>query len=165
MKLNWNIAVGLQILLENNGSLTFKEIAKNLGISKTQAYDLLTACRYYLKEKGISVFCPKKKGVLQLDADAQKQLKDLLYDIASLEREFPPAGRRRYLFFELWHTPYLKNHQICAALDVSRNTCINDIMGLSEELQQAGFDVRVNSSVNGYSLSGNEADLRKALVW
>ena len=38
MKLNWNIAVGLQILLENNGSLTFKEIAKNLGISKTQAY-------------------------------------------------------------------------------------------------------------------------------
>ena len=49
MKLNWNIAVGLQILLENNGSLTFKEIAKNLGISKTQAYDLLTACRYYLK--------------------------------------------------------------------------------------------------------------------
>ena len=34
MKLNWNIAVGLQILLENNGSLTFKEIAKNLGISK-----------------------------------------------------------------------------------------------------------------------------------
>lgn len=165
MKLNWNIAVGLQILLENNGSLTFKEIAKNLGISKTQAYDLLTACRYYLKEKGISVFCPKKKGVLQLDADAQKQLKDLLYDIASLEREFPPAGRRRYLFFELWHTPYLKNHQICAALDVSRNTCINDIMGLSEELQQAGFDVRVNSSVNGYTLSGNEADLRKALVW
>ena len=95
MKLNWNIAVGLQILLENNGSLTFKEIAKNLGISKTQAYDLLTTCRYYLKEKGISVFCPKKKGVLQLDVDAQKQLKDLLYDIASLEREFPPRWAKK----------------------------------------------------------------------
>ena len=33
MRLNWNIAVGLQILLENNGSLTFEEIAKNTLIS------------------------------------------------------------------------------------------------------------------------------------
>ena len=34
MRLNWNIAVGLQILLENNGNLTFEEIAKKGENSK-----------------------------------------------------------------------------------------------------------------------------------
>ena len=163
MKLNWNIAVGLQILLDNNGCLTFKEIVKNLEISKAQAYDLLTTCRYYLKEKGIPVFSPKN-GVLLLDAESQKQLQNLLYNVASLEREFPRDGRKRYLFFRLWHMAHLKNHQICKELDVSRNTCINDIAALSAELRQAGFDICVSSSANGYALSGNEAVLRKALV-
>ena len=165
MKLNWDLAVGLQILLENNGSLTCQELMSHLGISKTQAYDRLVMCRYYLKERGIPFFTPKRRGTIQLDADAQKQLWDLLRGIGSLEREFPAAGRKRYLFFELWRTPYLKNRQICSALDISRNTCINDMTALSEELRQAGFNAGVSSSVNGYALCGDEASLRKALVW
>lgn len=165
MKLNWDLAVGLQILLESNGSLTSQELMNHLGISKTQAYDRLSMCRYYLKGKGIPFFTPKRKGTIQLDLDAQKQLRNLLFNIASLEREFPAAGRKRYLFFELWRVPYLKNHQICSALDISRNTCINDMTALSEELQQTGFNVGVSSSVNGYALRGDEASLRKALVW
>ena len=165
MRLSREIAVGLQILIENGGSLTPQELVQRQCMSKTQAYEQIAACQYFLKSQRIAYVCPKNKRALYVDESSLRQLEELLDDVSSLKRDFSPKGRRGFLFFELWKQPYLKNHQICSALQISRNTCISDIALLSGELRQAGFDVHIGSTVNGYSLTGGEEALRRALVW
>ncbi|MDP4109919.1 MAG: PTS sugar transporter subunit IIA [Bacillota bacterium] len=165
MRLDREISASLQILIENNGYLTATDLIKFLGVPKSTAYDLLTACGAFLSDKGLTPHKPRSKRVIRLPLAELSEIKKILDNPVPEEYDYSISERRLYILLRLIEGKETKNHSVCDLFRISRNTCISDILAVNKKIAENGFNVLVSSSSNGYVLSGSEHEIRRIAFW
>lgn len=164
MKLNRNILIALQILIDNGGTLTGLDLKNALQISKSAALSVLTDCVFWLNDAQIQCREKVKRKSIVIPSDEIKTLCGTLEGLTFSDYDFAKLERRKYLLLKLLENRYLINEQICGVFGISRNTCIADISSTTRFFEENGFALRVESSNQGYALRGEELEIRRLIL-
>lgn len=162
--MNTYIAQIIQLLIFNNGEVTFNFLMEQLHISKRMI-------DYYLKQFDVwrqSVNFPQIQieddKVLLVCKDYEKFFNEFVenYDV---ENYFLSAPERQGCIVLLIGLGYekIKIEYIVEWFKVSKNTITNDLLTIKEKLSKYGVSIE-SKGKSGYYLKGNEQDIRYVLM-
>ena len=159
-ELNKRLSDFLDLLISNPKGVPFDEVAASLKINKRTLYYDLNKANHWLTDHKLGFITMYDRNLVLVNADPQtlmKQIENTQY------YHFTKAERMVLEFFLIALRARVTLPEICTFLSVSRNTVLNDISGLREEL--AEFSISLNSSVKrGYFFEGNESVIRKFMT-
>lgn len=163
MKMTKDILIALQMLLDNQGCLTAHQLSQVMRISRGQAKQIVEDCVYWLRKKEVQLQDEKEKRSVRLMTEGLGELKKKLGTITAEDYCYSFFERRKYIVFKLFANAYITNYQICETFEISRNTCIADMTAISRFLRDSGFQTRIVSTNKGYTLAGEEIEIRRLI--
>ncbi|WP_431088769.1 BglG family transcription antiterminator [Paenibacillus sp. 8b26] len=158
-----SLAVLNQLVL-NDSYVTVQEHAATFNVSRRKIYNDITKINDWLKESGYPKISQVRGQGLYLDEEVKVKLRTQLAVSEHPYYEYSPNERRAWIFIFM----AVQEHQLFLSdfvelFQVSRNTIVEDIKKLSEEI--SGFQLKiVSGGSQGYNIEGNENDIRQMLI-
>jgi len=144
--------------------VAMEELTEKLNISKRTIYYDIQKINGWLKYHNLPGVCHIQSAGFYLEENTKKAVPKLLQNLNPWQYEYSVKERKAWLAIHIM----ARNHKVLLqdlidAVRVSRNTTINDLKFLREELQQR-FHLNIDFAKHkGYTIVGNEIDQRKAL--
>ncbi|WP_053218354.1 BglG family transcription antiterminator [Virgibacillus senegalensis] len=141
-----------------------EKLAEQFNVSRRTVYNDLDKINFWLKENRISEIQQVRAAGLYLEKQAKQEVMSKLLVFPVYYYELSPEERKAWLvtYFLTSEKPLVLKDLI-AITRVSRNTVLEDLKGLREEL--AGYRLELTSRRKlGYQVFGKETDIRRALV-
>ncbi|SDJ98244.1 BglG family transcription antiterminator [Sediminibacillus albus] len=141
-----------------------EKLAEQFNISRRTVYNDLDKINFWLNENKISEIQQIRAAGLYLEKQAKQEIMSKLLVFPVYYYELSPEERKAWLviYFLASETPlFLKD--LITITRVSRNTVLEDLKGLREELERYHLELTSRRKL-GYQVVGMEADKRGALV-
>ncbi|NLV76369.1 MAG: transcription antiterminator, partial [Tissierellia bacterium] len=154
-------------LLKTKKNSTIKEIASVFGVSeRTIRYDL-DIIESWLDERNIELIRKPGTGI-SLDVERVNMV-DILDELTDLDNiDYSTEERQFYIKLVLFlSTDYITLENISDIVNVSRNTVIQDLDRIEEELKESSFELK-RKTYYGIKVIGKESDIRNEilkLIW
>ena len=157
----------LRSLFEAKEPLTAEELSRSAKTSlRTVKSDILYLNSLSEQEGIFSIVSYKAKGyrIKVRDEEAFKELQNNVDILHSLfyGRNVESVNRRIYILQRFLTDEFVLIDDLCEELYISRSSLRKDIAWANKFLES--YHISLNSSGNGYAVSGKEQDLRSAMV-
>jgi mannitol operon transcriptional antiterminator len=141
------------------------ELTEKFHISRRTLYYDIEKINDWLKEHHLSIVKHVRSAGFILEEDAIIHVPEKLSTTKIWYYEYSVKERKGWLAIYLmtWDYP-LFLEDLMKKVGVSRNTTIEDIKGLKNELVRFGLSLEFHRK-SGYNIIGNEEDKRKAIVY
>lgn len=157
----------IDYLLKTKGFSTIKDIASVFGVSeRTIRYDL-DIIESWLDERDIGLIRKPGTGIsMDIERVDIANLLDELTDLNNID--YATEERQFYIKLTLFlSTDYITLENISDIVNVSRNTVIQDLDRIEEELKESNFELK-RKTYYGIKVIGKESDIRNEilkLIW
>jgi mannitol operon transcriptional antiterminator len=151
-------------LVRSPSFVTIQELMESLNVSKRTVYYDMEKVNYWLEKQKLPCVQYVRSLGFYLEEESKREIPKKM-PLVNRHYEYSPKERKAIMMVYL----LMKERPIFLAdllkmVDVSRNTVIEDIKWLKEELKK--FHVQIASTKKkGYIIVGKELDLRNALVY
>lgn len=152
-------------LLHARSYLPIQELTQKLNVSRRTVYNDLEKINSWLEEQGLKAVYKVRSQGLILDERAKEEIPTKLRSLKSWHYEYSAQERKAWVVIYLLTRlePLFLEH-LMDRTGVSRNTTIDDIKCLKDELNNFHLALEFERK-DGYTISGDETDKRKALVY
>lgn len=155
----------LLLLVNRNDYVSIHELVKTFHISRRTIYYDLEKINDWLIEHDIEPVQYIRSQGYYLTEKAKKIISQKLPNLEDWEYEYTPEERLGWLAIHLFISDKpLFIDDLSEKTRVSRNTTIDDLKKLKDELQDFSLSLNFNRQ-KGYYIQGNENDKRKAIVY
>jgi mannitol operon transcriptional antiterminator len=165
MSLDARSSALLNQLVDASSFLSIKEITERMNVSRRTVYYDIEKINDWLEEQGLSKIQQVRSGGLLLDEETKSEIPKRLQSLKSWHYEYSASERKSWLAIHLLTSEsnlYLEH--LMEKNRVSRNTTIEDLKVLKEELQNNDLSLKFDKKT-GYYIAGDESDKRKAIVY
>lgn len=155
----------LNQLMNQDAYISVQELATLLNVSRRTIYNDLEKVNHWLKEQQLAEVKQVRAQGLYLDSKTKTEICKKLSFSGMTYYEFSPIERRAWIYLHLVgtdHACFLED--IRSLFQVSRNTALEDVKNLREDLKTYELDI-YSDRKNGYSVTGNESDIRRMLIY
>ncbi len=141
-----------------------EKLAEQFNVSRRTVYNDLDKINFWLKENRISEIQQVRAAGLYLEKQAKQEIRSRLLVFPVYYYELSPEERKAWLVtYFLASAKHLFLKDLIAITRVSRNTVLEDLKGLREELASYRLELTSRRKL-GYQVVGKETDIRRALV-
>ncbi|WP_223593905.1 BglG family transcription antiterminator [Neobacillus bataviensis] len=155
----------LSHLVKSQAYVPVKELTEKFHISRRTIYYDIEKINVWLKEHSFPPINHVRSAGFHLDEETAAQIPERLCMLTTWQYEYSAKERKAWLAIYLMtrDTP-LFLEDLMEKTRVSRNTTIDDIKGLKEELERFELKIEFERKL-GYVILGKEDDKRKAIVY
>ncbi|MDQ0428441.1 mannitol operon transcriptional antiterminator [Planomicrobium stackebrandtii] len=155
----------LSHLSQAQGYVTANEIMETFNISRRTIYYDISKINGWLEANELPVVQHARTAGFQLDRQAARQIPEKLDTIKLWHYEYSAKERRAWLaVYLLARNRPLYLESLVEKIRVSRNTVIEDLKSLRDELSHYGLQLEFDRKL-GYVIKGLEENKRQALVF
>jgi mannitol operon transcriptional antiterminator len=155
----------LSYLTQTREYVPVKVLSEKFNISRRTIYYDIEKINGWLKEHKLSNVQYVRSAGFFLEEETATQIPEKLGLLKVWHYEYTPKERKAWLSIYLMsRTSPLYLEDLMQKVRVSRNTVIDDLKGLKEELSRFDLELVFERKV-GYVISGKEDDKRKAIVF
>ncbi len=159
-----SMAVLNQLLIQDS-YITIQELATLLNVSRRTIYSDLDKINNWLNDHQLEEIKQVRGQGIYIDEQTKKDITAKHSSSRATYYEFSPVERRAWIFIHVVGEKkayFLED--IRQIFEVSRNTVLDDIKKLKEEMKtnQLYF---YSDRKTGYSIKGNENDIRRLLIY
>ncbi|VBB05725.1 phosphotransferase system eiib component type 2/3 [Lucifera butyrica] len=154
----------LQHIVNAASYVPTEEIAEKLNISKRSLYYDIKRINGWLKYHKLTGIRHIQSAGLYLEENTKRELPKLFQQVNPWQYEYSAKERKAWLAIHiLTRSRNVSLQDLIDAIRVSRNTAMNDLKGLREEVTRRFQLNTAYSKRTGYIMAGSETDRRKAL--
>jgi mannitol operon transcriptional antiterminator len=155
----------LSYLTQTREYVPVKVLSEKFNISRRTIYYDIEKINGWLKEHKLAAVQYVRSAGFFLEEETATQIPEKLGLLKVWHYEYTPKERKAWLSIYLMsRTSPLYLEDLMQKVRVSRNTVIDDLKGLKEELSRFDLELEFERKV-GYVISGKEDDKRKAIVF
>lgn len=151
-------------LAESGSYISVQDLASLFNVSRRTIYNELDKINMWLSDHDFSEIKQVYSKGLYIEKDTKQHALTKLRPSNIPYYEFSPTERKAWIYIYL--TSQEKSFLLSDIIDlcrVSRNTALEDIKKLKEELNE--YQITLSSErKRGYIVTGNESDIRRALI-
>jgi mannitol operon transcriptional antiterminator len=154
----------LWYILHATSYVPMEEITEKLNISKRTIYYDINKINAWLKHQKLPAVGNIQSAGLYLEEETKRAVPKLLQHLNPWQYEYSTKERKAWLAIHIMaRSRNVLLQDLIDAIRVSRNTTINDLKLLREEVNRRfGLSITFTKQT-GYIMAGSEMDLRKAL--
>lgn len=155
----------LSYLAQTQDYVPVKVLSEKFNISRRTIYYDIEKINGWLKEHKLSSVQYVRSAGFFLEEEAASRVPEKLGSLKVWHYEYTPKERKAWLSIYLMaRTSPLYLEDLMKKVRVSRNTVIEDLKSLKEELLRFELDLEFDRK-EGYVITGKEDDKRKAIVF
>ncbi|WP_051359383.1 BglG family transcription antiterminator [Paucisalibacillus globulus] len=151
-------------LIQEDSYLSIQQLATLFNVSRRTIYNDIDKINDWLRDNGLVEIQQVRSEGLYLEKETKKGILAIENFLESFYYEFSPVERKAWIYIHVFASekPYYLD-DIRELFQVSRNTVLEDIKRLKEEIQQ--YDLSLYSERGyGYRLKGIESDIRRMFI-
>ncbi|WHX40362.1 BglG family transcription antiterminator [Mesobacillus sp. AQ2] len=156
----------LAYLVQADSNVPIKELTEKFKISRRTVYYDIEKINSWLKDQKLPEVNYVRSVGFHLEEEARSQIPELIGTSAGVwHYEYSPDERKALIAIYLMarEAPIFLE-DLMGKTRVSRNTTLEDVKGLKNELSRFGLELKSDRK-SGYLILGDEDDKRKAIVF
>ncbi|MRG84945.1 BglG family transcription antiterminator [Salinibacillus xinjiangensis] len=155
----------LMQLIHADSYLSIKELTERLNVSRRTIYYDIDKINHWLESQRLDKIEQVRSAGLILTDETKDRIPDKLGEMHAWHYEYSASERKAWIaIYIMASEEKLHLESLMEKVRVSRNTTIEDIKALKEDIQKFGLDLEFDRKL-GYTMLGEETDIRKAIVY